>query len=82
MSSSASCPFCCKVFVDHYLLKNHIISYSPTKSNTQVDPFKYNLSIYIGELSRALQDDNPQDSDDEQSESSAGADKGYVKSVN
>ena len=27
-------------------------------------------------------DDNPQDSDDEQSESSAGADKGYVKSVN
>ena len=52
------------------------------KSNTHVDPFKYNLSIYIGELNRAHQDDNLQDSDDEQSESSAGANIGYVKSIN
>ena len=38
------------------------------ESDTQVDPFEHNLSICVEELNRTRQDDNPQDSDDEQSE--------------
>ena len=68
MSSSASCPFYFKVFVDHHLLKNHTISCSPTKSVNQVDPFEHNLSICVDELNRTRQDNNPQDSGDKQSE--------------
>ena len=68
MSSPASCPFCFKDFVDHHSLKNHILSCSPTKSDTQVDPFEHNLSICVEEPKRTHQDDNPQDSDNEQSE--------------
>lgn len=70
MFISVSSPFCFKELVDHHSLKNHIISCSPKKNDTQANPFEHNLSICVEELNRTCQGDNPQDRDDEQSESS------------
>lgn len=63
-------PFHFKVFVDHHFLKNHKISCLPTKNDTQVDPFEHNLSVFVEDLNRTCQDNNPQYSDNKQYESS------------